>query len=303
MILTSSLQFMKTKASILGLVSIVSVSVAAPPLTNSTRQRFEEMALNGNLDAQLVCGHAFERGIGGDLDKNLAIFWYLSAAKAGDLVAIDGLARLLSRWSYSKELTQESLNLVLNAAERGDAKSRFNLACFFANGVLVSRNTSEAEKWLKRAAAAGDEDAVLFLNYLFSEPHKSTPADMALQAGISGLSLSRESAHFLRGYIAETGWGRAQEREIALKSYRIAADLEQPQAQYRLGVMKLDESGHPEDLVEAYVWIYRASVNGADKEAGDELLRLRKRMTAGQLDEASVQCLQWDNRRLRGLQL
>ncbi|MEO6529027.1 MAG: sel1 repeat family protein, partial [Gemmatimonadaceae bacterium] len=47
----------------------------------------------------------------------------------------------------------------LKAADRGHAESQYALGMLYANGEGVSRSDGEAAKWLKKAAAQGNDRA------------------------------------------------------------------------------------------------------------------------------------------------
>lgn len=53
-----------------------------------------------------------------------------------------------------------ALDLYLELACRGDAKSQYRLACLFAEGMGVTKDISECAKWLRMAAKSGDNKAV-----------------------------------------------------------------------------------------------------------------------------------------------
>lgn len=55
---------------------------------------------------------------------------------------------------------QQALANFKKAAELGDTKSFYNIGVYYFNGHGVPRNTSEAYRWWKKGAEAGDEEAI-----------------------------------------------------------------------------------------------------------------------------------------------
>jgi len=80
-----------------------------------------KLARQGNTDAQVQLGIAYEHGEGLPKDTNKAVDWYCRAAK------------------------------------KGSVKAQQNLAWMYANGRGVDRDEAIAVRWFKAAAKSGDE--------------------------------------------------------------------------------------------------------------------------------------------------
>ncbi len=85
--------------------------------------------------------------------------------------------------------------------------------------------------------------------------------------------------------IYEKGQGVPQDYKEAVKWYQLSADQGYKLAQRRLG--HLYEAGKidSENYMLAYMWFNMASIQG-DKDAANDKIRVEKKMTAAQIEEA-----------------
>lgn len=281
---------MKSLPTVGAWLGVVGVLAAMPPLKQETWKQGAALALEGDADARVLTGRAFERGHLGRIDPVAAAALYLEAARAGDLVALDGLVRLAGDATLDEAVTAETVALLRKAATNGDRDSQFNLACCLWNGIGGSRDQQEAVRWLASAAAAGDAEAALFRDYLVAESTVQSARERALRAKFATVPLSRASADYLRGVVAEEGWQVERDLAVAVQKYRLAAGAGQPEAMIRFGVLLMEGTAVAQDLPAAYLLFHRAAEKGV-ASAVLYLEQARAAMTSEQWDATGVQLL------------
>ncbi|MDQ1362282.1 MAG: uncharacterized protein QG652_142 [Pseudomonadota bacterium] len=100
----------------------------------------------------------YDAGKLGEVDHAKAVAWMEKAATAGDNDAIGALGfRLVSGTDVAVD-AERGMNMLSSAAEK-DTSAAYLLGRVYAEGISVSKDTSKAKSWLKKAAAAGHEDA------------------------------------------------------------------------------------------------------------------------------------------------
>jgi S1-C subfamily serine protease len=111
------------------------------------------------------------------------------------------------------------------AAERGHAWAQFNLANFYASGVGVREDDSEAVKWYRKAAEQG---------HVWSQ--------------------------FNLGVMYANGEGVGKDESEAVRWYRKAAELDHASAQFNLGVVYASGTGVLQSGAAAADWYYKAGL-------------------------------------------
>jgi len=123
----------------------------------------------------------------------------------------------------------EELNLILRAAEQGDASAQFNMALRYESGHGVPQDHAESLKWLRKAAEQGFVEAQYNLGCMYN-----------------------------------TGEGVSQDHAEAVDWLRKAAEQGYASAQKNLGVNYGVGQGVPQSDAEAYVWSSIAAISGDD---------------------------------------
>ena len=54
---------------------------------------------------------------------------------------------------------ENEINILLAAAEKGDAAAQFHLGVCYEDGLGVAKNTANAAYWYEKAVAQGNQDA------------------------------------------------------------------------------------------------------------------------------------------------
>jgi len=120
-------------------------------------------AEHGDVPAQVEVGRDYEKALGVEQDFPKAIVWYKKAAQAGNAQAILALALLGQRLNLAVDDERKFAEpWLLNAAVTGLAMAQVAEAKFHAL-TLTPEEKSSGWKWLERAAAKGDLEAMSIL--------------------------------------------------------------------------------------------------------------------------------------------
>ncbi len=138
-------------------------------------------AEQGNLTAVFNLGIIYEKGIGVTQDDNEAVFWFWQAAEKEDVGARMKLGTMLLKdlgFSDDSRATQA----ITASAESGLAYAQAFLGKLYLEGVGFDQDFKSAEKWLRSAAAQGDEGGIFNLAEMMVEDRTSmTSEDEAAQ--------------------------------------------------------------------------------------------------------------------------
>ena len=128
-------------------------------MQNSNYIDVEALALNGVADAQNELGRRYERGIGVQINDNVAAKWYAMAADQDHPDALNNLARLYAAGRGVPKDDTAALSLFRRAAEQGDEIAQFNLGNVYYEGRGVPVDKVEAIHWYQLSAMQGDTAA------------------------------------------------------------------------------------------------------------------------------------------------
>ena len=159
---------------------------------------------------------------------------------------------------YDESLSDKTnFDNCLVEAEQGDAFAQFSLGVMYGNGMGVTQDYKEADKWYRKAAEQGNAEA-----------------------------------QFNIGFMHEDGQGVAQDYKEALKWWRKAAEQGERKAQFNLGVMYYKGEGVVQDYKSAHMWFNIAAANGGS-EAVKKRDILAKVMTPSQIEKAQDMAREW----------
>lgn len=151
-------------------------SGSAPEKLNDQVAALSKKALDGDTNAQLRMGLAFEFGQGVERDLDQAMHWYRMAADRGDPVAQTDLAYLYEIGAADLPNPGEAAKWYLRAAVSGFARAQFNLGTLYLRGAGVERSDEDAAHWISEAADTGCPSAVAAMGYLYANG-KGVPRD------------------------------------------------------------------------------------------------------------------------------
>jgi TPR repeat protein len=119
----------------------------------------QPLAEEGNAGAQFCVGRLYANGFGVDMNDDLALQWYGSAAEQGHGEAQYSLGLMHSNgWGVAMN-DEEAAKWYLMAAKDGFAQAQISLAKLYQNGRGVEQNFAEAYTWFYIAAQLGVLDA------------------------------------------------------------------------------------------------------------------------------------------------
>src|SRR5581483_6448304 len=142
------------------------------------------------------------------------------------------------------------------SAEQGDAKSQYELALLYQDGVGTRKDIAEAIKWYREAAARGLAPAQNNLGVLYSKglgvAQDHAEAAKWYYKAAKGGSLE---ALFSLGLAFEKGRGVEQDYNVAALNYLAAAEHGYASAQANLSILyAANVPGVPIDYPLAYKW-------------------------------------------------
>lgn len=130
---------------------------------SAAAERWNELALTGDADAQFLLGLVYDEGQLGEANANEAVRWYALAAEQGHAAAQCNLGLC----HYEGRGTLRSHKLAAQwferAAAQGFAKAQNNLAVMHLLGQVPEANPERARALLAQAAAGGDSKALSLL--------------------------------------------------------------------------------------------------------------------------------------------
>ncbi len=234
-----------------------------------TARAFKAALSGDDADALVAVGEAFAKGLGVDIDPEMASEWYRRA-----LAFRHPRAQMLLGLAYLagdgvKRQTDEGLRLLNMAAEQGYADAEYELA-----EILFQRATThtQAIALFEAAANHGQVRAQFRLGQLCKAgevgrsgprtstahrdtvPHLKMACDWFCKAAEQG----DVEALFEQGQMHAQGLGTKQDFESAAEYYQQAAEKGHAKAAFNLGFLFAHGQGVEQDDVRAYQW-YRIS--------------------------------------------
>ena len=149
-----------------------------------------------------------------------------------------------------------SLAEVKDGAERGDTAMQRLLGLRYLSGEGVTKNESEALRWLKQAGEKGDAQAQFALANIY-EFGKGVPVNMseAIRWYRPAAEQNVLNAQFNLGDSYLRGLGVKKDANEAMKWFRMAAAQGDPDAKARLGVAFLTGEGLPLSYSDASAYL------------------------------------------------
>lgn len=178
-------------------------------------------------------------------------------------------------------------------ANRGDVGAQLQLAQFYDGGRWA--NGTEAEKWYRRAAEAGNAEAQNGLGSAMQAEERYGEARLWYEkAAAQNHTLAINNL----GHLYDEGLGVPQDRRRGFELYTRAADLGEPEAMWNMAVMYDQGQLGQKDGIMACVWANRAFKYA---KPGDRVLPvvnralsiLNKRMPVDQLRQCSEKVPEW----------
>jgi len=229
---------------------------------------YQLAAEQGDARAQLFSGFLYDFGIGVPANDKKALKWYRLAAEQGYTEAEVNILQL-----ESKASPQVFQNL-LNDANKGNAKSQYNLSVMYAKGIGAPKDHKEARKWFTLASRqnyGGKIDVFSITNNNDFQVLENNAKKGSGEAQISlaimydfGLIVSQDQQKALKLYklAAKQGYRAAenvlkmvrQNNPEEVKKIIFNANKGIAKSQYTLGMMYSQGQGVPQDKNKALKW-------------------------------------------------
>jgi hypothetical protein len=179
----------------------------------------------------------------------------------------------------------DSIELIRNAAEQGDARAQHWLAFRYINGEGVPEDYSKAAMWLSKAAEQGFVESQIHLGFAYLEgmglPRAYSKAVIWLSKAVEQ---GNAQAQNMLGCCYMEGEAIPKDYHKAALLFIKAAEQGNPDAQFNLAGCCLNGWGVPEDSVDAYRYANLAAAQG-HKAAIDMRDELSNRLSLSQITE------------------
>ncbi len=200
------------------------------------RERGAEL---GDSAAKWTLGSAYLYGFLVPKNPGRAVYWIEAAARAGYPEAQKKIAEIYSRMGNQEKLAEWNAVLAksrLAQAEGGDASAMFETAENFMNGSNgFPRHRARAVFWYKRAAEAGDADAMAKVAKMYALG-RFLPRDAEKALDWYGRLARRDSAYYFKvsAMFAEGSGGFPQDAKKSLEWYEAGAEVGDVSVKIRL---------------------------------------------------------------------
>lgn len=183
----------------------------------------ERRAQDGDVQAQYELAKCHFKGIGVDINKAEAFYWFNKAAEQGDKDAQFYLAMCWEFGDGTVENKTEAFRWYQKAAEQENSDAQYRLALCYDDGKGTDINKPKAFCWYKRAAEKGNRNAQFSLAMCY-----------------------------------EYGDGTVIDIDLAFYWYKKAAEQEHIEAQVELARCYIYGKGTNKDEAEAKKWFEKA---------------------------------------------
>jgi len=125
------------------------------------------LAENGNIEAQFLLGYMYFADCEYPFPASVARDWLMRAREQGHASACYHLAWFPNEQGLSSIDDKESMNLLIEAGERGSVEAQRHLGACFATGDWIGgKDEAKAVEWYMKAAAQGDAESQYDLGFM-----------------------------------------------------------------------------------------------------------------------------------------
>ncbi|MBL0867496.1 sel1 repeat family protein [Pectobacterium carotovorum] len=201
----------------------------ASDVENKTLAEMQQLANNGNVDAQLALGDMYYDGDGIEEDYAQAKTWYMKAAG------------------------------------QGNAYAQLMLGDMYYNGDGVEKDYAQAKAWYTKSAEQGSAEAQYELGTMYFDEKESAKAiSWFKKAAEQGMP----DAHFDLAVMYLNGVGTPVNARAAFTHFKDAAEQNMQKAQFMTSAMYADGIGVKKNDSQAYFWFSVFNRNEKDLEWG-----------------------------------
>jgi len=145
----------------------------------------------------------------------------------------------------------------ITSAEKGTVRDMVRAGHYYRTGFGVHRDWTQAARWYKQAARAGDANAAYWAGKLYLQAQRPEEAREWFARAV-GMSLEQVQASWELGQLYLHGVGVAQDKSRAAAHFFNAAALGHAPAQYELAQLLLEQG----DEASAAHWLWQAAEQG-----------------------------------------
>ncbi len=145
----------------------------------------------------------------------------------------------------------------ITSAEKGTVRDMLRAGHYYRTGFGVHRDWTQAVRWYKRAARAGDASAAYWAGKLYLQERRPDEAREWFARAV-GMSLEQVQASWELGQLYLHGVGVEQDRHRAAAHFFNAAALGYAPAQYELAQLLIEQG----DEASAAHWLRQAAEQG-----------------------------------------
>lgn len=127
---------------------------------------FQQLAEQGNADAQGIIGEMYHQGLGVIQNYKQAIYWYKKSAEQGQSYAQTNLGLMYYQGKGVARNYKQAAYWYSKAAEQGVAEAKFNLGLMYTSGEGVQIDLSKAKQLFKQACDTGDSYSCKYYDIL-----------------------------------------------------------------------------------------------------------------------------------------
>jgi TPR repeat protein len=220
----------------------------------------KERAEAGDLAAMDALAWCYLRGVGTEENEAEGMKWLKKAAEAEYPPSLLGLAWMGSRVNNEPE---QSLDLLMKAADKGIATAAEQAGVWYIEGVGMDPLPLEGLKWMNRAAAMGRSRTYGEIGRLYLRG-QGVEKDLKKAVEFFEKGAAKGDAGAMRELAAcyEDAAGVEQDYGVAAKWYRKAAEQGDGESMYELAKLYELGTGVPADAGEARKWYEKAAGAG-----------------------------------------
>lgn len=197
---------------------------------------FKKAAEHGVKEAMYNLGILFETGVTGEKNIDEAFKWFKKAADHGDGFSQYKLSSLYTRGSRRHNIEPDpklAAQFMEQAAREGVVSAKIKLAILLLEGKNVQKDVMAAIEWLEEASEEGD----LVAKNLLAQTYVDLAPEKAVELFREAIEEGSEDAMNGLGVLYEEGRaGLEQDHEKAFYWIKKSSDLNNPEAQYNLGL-------------------------------------------------------------------
>ena len=109
----------------------------------------------------------YENALGVEENYELALYWYALASKQGYAMATNNIGNCFMYGKGEQRNYQAAFSYYMQAAKQNLPLAMYNVGVCYFNGFGVRQDKAIAEQYLRKAASAGNREAINALETLF----------------------------------------------------------------------------------------------------------------------------------------